>query len=432
MKRYFSNTFWVALFTIISQILGYVREMLFAYYLGTTSEVEAFQVAETIPLLFTQVLVGAIPLALTPLLVREIEDGKDELLHNAIALCMGVMCVAEILVLIFHKGFVNLVAPGFYGNKYIITCRLVIILMPNIIFLSIAALFNSFLNAHKQFIVPAVASLALNLSIVIFQIMTKANIYCVALGSVIGGTIMFLIVLLYSIKKYKYRFKYRNLKIACMKKLILAIIPVGLISSFTSINLMVDKYFASQLAEGTIAILTYSYKVVNLPVYLFVTSVTKVILPDLTLMIQKKESKKLSILIRNIVILCIAAGVLTVIIFNYLGEWIVHLLFGRGAFDSGDVAATADALKLYVFGITGMALGSFFQSISYAGTRYFEPLKVLIVQFLIYIFVTRLSISVMGVNGIVLGNVMAVSIAIIFWLIILKKNYEVDIFRGNK
>lgn len=432
MKRCLSNTFWVALFTIISQILGYVREMLFAYYLGTSSEVEAFQVAETIPLLFTQVLVGAIPLALTPLLVREIEDGTDELLHNAIALCMGIMCVAEILVLFFHKGFVNLVAPGFYGDKYIITCRLAIILMPNIIFLSVAALFNSFLNAHKQFVLPAVASLALNLSIVIFQIITKANVYCVAIGSVIGGVIMLLIVLLYSTKKYKYRFKYRKLKLSYMKKLILAIIPVSLISSFTSVNLMVDKYFASQLPEGTIAILTYSYKVVNLPVYLFVTSVTKVILPDITLMIQKKKSNKLSILIRNIVILCIVAGVLAVILFNFLGDWIVQLLFGRGAFDSADVVATADVLKLYMFGMTGMALSSFFQSISYAGARYLEPLKVLIVQFLIYILVTKLSICIMGINGIVLGNVIAVSIAIVIWLIILKRNYSVDIFRGNK
>ena len=151
MRDKFSDAIWVAVLTIFSQILGYVREMIFAYYLGTNIYLEAFQIAETIPLLFTQVLINAVPLALTPLLIKERQKGNDTLIHSAFAFWTGILIVICILIYVFPQQFISIVAPGFTGEIYEITGRLVITLVPNVLFLSLVALYNAFLNSHNCF-----------------------------------------------------------------------------------------------------------------------------------------------------------------------------------------------------------------------------------------------------------------------------------------
>ena len=190
------------------------------------------------------------------------------------------------------------------------------------------SIFNSFLNANNQFIIPTAATLFLNGSIILMQILTKANIYYVAVGSVCGGILMFLTVLIICCFKYNLRVTILKVNKTSMKMIIGAILPVCIISSFTSINLMLDKFFASLLGDGAVAILSYSYKIVNLPVYLFITSVTKVMLPDVTRLILNEHKEELSKIIKRIVLFCISGAVVTVILFQLLGNWVVQLLFG--------------------------------------------------------------------------------------------------------
>lgn len=430
MKKFISNAMAVAILTVMSQMFGYLREMLFAFYLGTSTKLEAFQVAETIPLLFTQILVSAVPLALTPLLVREQDTkSKSKLMDNGIILFGGILLIGCIAIFSFPSAFVHIVALGFHGEQFILTCRLVTILAPNIFFVSMVAVFNAFLNAKKQFVIPAAVNLILNVSIVIMQIVTKADVKFVAAGSAIGGILMFVITLTWCIVKYNFRFNFKNVDLESMRIMIIAILPVCIIASFTSINLMMDKFFASQLGNGAIATLSYSYKIINLPVYLFVTSVTKVMLPDITRLIAKSQKNDLTYLIKKVLVFCVVGGIIAVIAVQLLGSWAVGLLFGRGAFSKGDVACTTEALQIFAFGVSGMALNSFFQSVSYAGGKYFEPLKVLIVQLMIYIVIVKVFIARLGVNAIVLGNVVAINLAIVIWLIIFRYKYDVNVLK---
>lgn len=427
-KRYISNATGVAIFTLVSQILGYVREMLFAYYLGTSNDIEAFQVAETVPLLFTQILISAVPLAVTPLFVREESEEKDALIHAAFVSFGVLVLLLGIVIRSFPELFVNLVAPGFEGDKYYITCRLIIILAPNVIFLPMAAVMNAYTNAKRQFIIPAAAGLLLNISIVVMQLVTDADVYAVAKGSVFGGIAMFFVVYIYCVLKYRFYINLKKISWRDVKVIFWAVLPVCVVSSFSSINLILDKYFASQLGDGMVATLSYSYKIINLPVYLFVTSVTKVLLPDITKLLVDNEYGRLAKLISKILFCCLGGGLLVIGGIQVVGEWIVKILFGRGAFSDTDIIATANILKMYSFGVFGMALSSFFQSVSYAAGKYFEPFKVLAVQILIYIIIVVTTIDSIGVNAIVCGNVVSFSASIVIWLIIMKSNYHISIF----
>lgn len=406
--------------------------MLFAYYLGTAQNLEAFQVAETVPLLFTQVLISAVPLALTPLLVREQSEHKDDLIHNAFT-GFGVAVIVIVLTIwLLPETFVKMAAPGFTGDKYRITCRLITILAPNVVFLSLTAICNAYLNARQQFILPAAAGLLLNGSLILMQLITKANVYAVAMGSVCGGIIMFLLVFIYSAAKYKLRLKLRNVTRQNMKAVMSAVLPVCIISSFTSVNMILDKCFASQMGDGAVAILSYSYKIINLPVYLLVTSVTKVMQPDITKWMIDNEIEQLSKTITRILLICVAVGVISILGIQIAGVWGVRILFGRGAFDGNDILATADTMKLYSFGIIGMALNSFFQSISYAKGRYLEPIKILGIQVVIYLSTVLTLRQFFEIEAIVLGNVAAISCSALLWLWVIKKDYGISIWQKRK
>lgn len=427
MKKILSDTFIVAALTLVSQVLGYVREMLFAYYLGTSSALEAFQVAETIPLLFTQIFISAIPLALTPLLIRERNKGEERLIHSAIAIWGVFLLIIGIFIWICPGIFVNISAPGFKGEQYALTCRLVTILAPNVFFLSIVALYNAYINSNRQFIIPTMAALCLNVFIIIMQIVSKGNVYMVAVGSVLGGIVMFAINVVYCRVKYKFRFNYKYFSKEDAKKIIVAVFPVVLISLFSSFNLLMDKCFASKLSAGSVAVLSYTYKIINLPVYLFSTSVIKVMLPNITSLIEKKEDVQLSQIIRKIVLICLVCGIVVIFGIHLIGKECVSLLFGRGKFDVNDINKVSEALKIYSWGIVAMALNSFFQSVSYAAGRYLEPLKILIIQVAIYLCVTTICYKELAINAIILGNVVAYIAAIVAWILLLRKKYNINV-----
>lgn len=432
MKRWITNSVAVMLLTVISQVLGYVREILFAYYLGTSGPLEAFQMAETVPMLFTQILIGAVPLALTPLLVKEYENGeRNELINNAILLFTAIMFVIMVLIMWKTEWFVSIVAPGFTGDKFYLTCRLTTILAPNVLLLSLASLFNAYLSAKEEFIVPTTIYLILNIFIVVAQILTKANVYYVAIASLSASITVFIMLLCFIYKRYTFKLEISLLNIEKMLVIGKTVLPVCIISMFSSLNLMLDKFFASMCGNGSVVVFTYSYKIINLPVFLFTMSITKVMLPNITKLINSNSLDELAGILRKIFLICIVGGLAGGIIIAVLSYPIIGLLFGHGEFNDQAIARTSECLQIFGFGIAGMALSTFCQSIAYAFGNYFEPFKVLVIQICLYIVIAAGTNSIFGVKGIALANVIAYLLATVIWGIILQKKYRIRLFFNN-
>lgn len=428
MKKGVKNSIGVMTLTGISQVLGYAREVLFAFYLGTSMQLEAFQMAETVPMLFTQILISAVPLALTPLLVKEREKNQgNSLINNAIIMFAVIMFAIMIFIMCRTEWFVGIIAPGFVGEKLYLTCRLTIILAPNILLLSLAAIFNSYLSAQEEFIIPTTIYLFLNVFIVLAQIITRANVRYVAVASLSASMVVFVLLIIFMRVKYGFKAEW---KLISRKKMLIigkSLLPVCVISMFSSLNLVLDKFFASMCGAGSVVIFSYSYKVINLPVFLFTMSVTKVMLPGVTRQIEKKDITNLTQILKKIFILCIGVGISIAVFLLFGGEFVVKLLFGRGAFTQEDIMRTAQCLKIISFGISGMALSTFCQSISYAFGNYFEPFKVLLCQSIIYVSIVLLTKGNMGVTGIALANVLAYTFAVLIWIILLKKKYGIGL-----
>lgn len=433
MKKRITNSVVVMVLTGISQILGYVREVLFAYYLGTSNQLEAFQMAETVPMLFTQILISAVPLALTPLLVREHENKEGNyLINNAIILFSGIMFVLMIGIIWKTEGFVSIIAPGYRGDKFYLTCRLTTILAPNIFLLSLAAIFNAYLSSKEEFIMPTMIYLLINIFIIGTQVVTKANVYYVAFASLSASIVIFFLLLIFMHRRYGFKIEIKLVNKEKMMIIGKSIFPVCIISMFSSLNLMLDKFFASMCGDGAVVIFSYSYKIINLPVFLFTMSITKVMLPNITRLISHCKLDELSSILKKVFIICGILGIGVAGIIMVSSQAIISILFGHGEFDQEAIVRTAQCLRVFGFGIAGMALGTFCQSISYAFGNYFEPFKVLLLQIIIYISVIFGTINLLGVKGIALANVVAYSFSIIIWIFILQKKYKINmIIRGK-
>lgn len=432
MKKYVTNSIGVMLLTGVSQILGYIREILFSYYLGTSMSLEAFQMAETVPMLFTQILISAVPLALTPLLVKEQENGEENgLINNAIILFSGIMFIIMVLILWRTEWFVGIIAPGFEGDKFYLTCRLTTILAPNIVLLSLASIFNSYLSSKEEFIMPTTIYLILNIFIIVAQIFTKANVKYVAIASLSASIVVFCLLLIFMAKKFGFRIELNLIEKNKMMVIGKSILPVCVISMFSSLNLMLDKFFASMCGEGSVVVFSYSYKIINLPVFLCAMSITKVMLPNVTRQIEKNEIDALTTALKKVFTIYICTGIFIAIVLLFSSQFVVQLLFGRGAFETQDILRTAQCLKILGFGITGMAISTFCQSISYAFGNYFEPFKVLLIQLVIYVGIVVSVREYLGINGIALANVLAYTSAVLIWILLFKKKYHINLFKKS-
>lgn len=430
MKKWITNSVGVMVLTGVSQILGYVREVLFAYYLGTSNELEAFQMAETVPMLFTQILISAVPLALTPLLVKENESKEGNyLINNAIVLFSVIMFVLMAGILWKTEGFVSVIAPGFGGDKFYLTCRLTTILAPNILLLSLAAIFNAYLSSQEEFIMPTMIYLLINIFIIGAQVLTRANVYYVALASLSASIVIFFLLLIFMNRRYGFKIEIKLVNKEKMMIIGKSIFPVCVISMFSSLNLMLDKFFASMCGDGAVVIFSYSYKIINLPVFLFTMSITKVMLPNITRLISRGKTEELSSILKKVFVGCIILGIGVAGVILVSSQLIISILFGHGEFSQEAIVRTAQCLKVFGFGIAGMALGTFCQSISYAFGNYFEPFKVLLIQIIVYMCIILGTKELLGVRGIALANVVAYSFSVIIWIIILQKKYKINMVK---
>ena len=159
-------------FTIISRLLGYLRDILIAIFLGTGPLADAFFVAFRIPNTFRRLFAeGTFNSAFIPSYASQISNGKkqsDEFATNVLNLLILVLFSLVLLIEIFMPIFVFLIAPGFDGNsqKMDLVITLTRITFPFLFFISLASFFSAILNSHNRFAAASAAPIILNLMLI--------------------------------------------------------------------------------------------------------------------------------------------------------------------------------------------------------------------------------------------------------------------------
>jgi putative peptidoglycan lipid II flippase len=382
-KKLYQSAGIVGGFTLLSRILGYVRDMVIAGAFGTASiAAQAFIVAFRIPNTLRHLIgEGAANAAVIPVLSEYLKDSdKKEFWHITnvlLNLIIIILAVITILGTVFAPVLVRIIAFGFTQDpeKLELTIYLTRLMFSFIFFIGIAAYGMGVLNTLKHFAVPAAGSSFLNITMIIFGVwvcgMFEQPIVGMAYAVLIGGLLQVLFQIPVLIKKGFYFEACVDFKHPAVKRIGRLLLPRMAGSSIYQLNVFLDTFFASFasiVGEGAIAALYFSNRLIQFPTALFGNALATACLPTMSEQAIKKDTdglkQTLNVSLKTLIVFLVPS---TVGLF-VLAKPIIHTLFQRGKFDVLSTQMTSFALMYYSAGV-------FFYSASRVTTSCFYALQ---------------------------------------------------------
>ncbi|MCB6179013.1 murein biosynthesis integral membrane protein MurJ [Rhodobacter sp. Har01] len=363
----------VGFWTLLSRIMGFVRDILMANYLGSGPVAEAFLVAQSLPNMFRRFFAeGAFNMAFVPMFAKKLEGHEDAetFARDAYWGMAGVLIVFTLIGMAAMPWLVLAMAAGFLGDqRYDLAVTLGNIAFPYILFISLTALLSGVLNAMGRFLATSAVPILLNAGLVLGMIlahrlqwdMGRALAWSVALSGV--AQLFFTWI---AVRRMGLRLPFRWPTLTPdLRRLAIIAAPAVLAGGVVQINLIVGRQVASA-TEGAIAWLSYADRLYQLPLGVVGIAIGVVLLPDLSRRLRAGDGPGS----RNsfnrgtefALLLTVPAAVALVVIAYPL----ISVLFQRGAFGATDTANTAMALAAYGAGLPAFVLHKVLQPLYYA------------------------------------------------------------------
>lgn len=420
--------------TVVSKILGLVREMVLAYFYGASAISDAYILSITISTIIFILVVNAISIGYIPLYRKieneiSIEEG-NRFTNNLINIILILSTLFIILGLTFTEEIVKIFASGFDKDTMMLSIEFTKISLLGIYFTGIITLLVSFLQLKGNYVIPALISLPMNFLIIISIILSSfTNIYVLAIGSLIGiGSQLFFLIPFVRKKGFKYQLLL-DFKNKYLRELIIITLPIMLGVSVDQINLIVDRTIASQVTVGGISALSYTERINGFIFGIFVLSITGTVFPLFSkLAIEGNvDAFKRTLLdaIKLIILILIPITVCAL----FFAEPIVALLFGRGAFDSTAISLTANTFFFYSLGIVGYGLREILSRAFFSLGDSKTPMLNGIIAVILNIVLSICLSQFLGMRGIALAS----SISVVFSSILLwiKLERKIGSFRSK-
>ena len=360
-----SSTYIFSFFTLLSRILGYLRDILIAIFLGASIFADAFFVAFRIPNTFRRLFAeGTFNAAFIPSYVSEKtknqKRGKkfaDEVLGILILILFFIILLVEI----FTPYLVYLIAPGFLDNseKFNLAVEFTRITFPFLLFVSISSFFSGILNSNNRFAAAAAAPIILNivliLSLLISYFFNLDFAKQLSYGVTLAGIIQLLFLIFFTKKYYKPSIEFKTRLSSKVKFFFKKLLPSILSSGVTQINILVGTIIASFEASA-VSYLYYADRIYQINLAIAGIAVGTVSLPVLSQAFKKKNILKISNIQSRSIELSLLLSIPASLGLILASEEIVNALFGYGSFTIENINMTAAALKYFGYGIPAFAL----------------------------------------------------------------------------
>ncbi len=384
-------------YTLISRILGYLRDILIAIFLGASIYADAFFVAFRLPNTFRRLFAeGTFNAAFIPSYTSEkIEDKKkgkkfaDDVLSSLLLILLFIVTIVEI----FTPYFIFIIAPGFLEDqtKFNVAVELTRITFPFLLFVSLSSFFAGILNSNNKFAAAAAAPIILNVILILSLVYsyTKGLNYVKQLsyGVTIAGIIQ-LFFLIYVAKKFykpslNFKLSLSNKVRFFFKKLLPSILSSGV----TQINILVGTIIAS-FQSGAVSYLYYADRVYQINLAIAGIAVGTVSLPVLSKAFKTKNFKKISDIQNKSFELSLLFSIPASFGLILASNEIVNALFGYGSFSLNDVEMAAAALKYFGYGVPAFALIKILSNFFFARDNTKTPFYISILVVLLNILIS--------------------------------------------
>jgi putative peptidoglycan lipid II flippase len=379
--RLMSGFFTVGIWTLASRLLGFVRDIMIAAFLGTGPVAEAFLVAFSLPNLFRRFFAeGAFNMAFVPMFSKKLEggDGADQFAQDAFVGMTVLLTGFTILGIIFMPLLVTAMASGFIGDaRFDLAVTYGRFAFPYILFISLAALLSGVLNATGRFMAAAAAPVLLNIIFLIAIIGTAllgthddatqslSVGHSLAMAVPVAGLAQMALVW-WAAARAGFPLRLRRPKMTPeLKRLAIIAAPAALAGGVVQINLLVGRQVAS-FFDGAVAWLNYADRLYQLPLGVVGVAIGVVLLPDLSRRLRAGDVDGGQNAFNRACEISLALTIPAAIALMVIPYPLVSVLFERGAFDATDTAATAIAVAIYGLGLPAFVMQKTFNPLFFA------------------------------------------------------------------
>jgi len=369
----FKNAKTIALFTLLSRILGYLRDFFIATYFGASVYTDMFFIAFRIPNSLRRFLgEGAVNSSVIPVISKLDEKDKPKAVWNVILWFFLLLLMVTVLGVVFSKVLIALFAAGYIHNG--LMDKLVKMVFPYIFFIGLMVLLTGILNSFKHFAIPAFAPSLLNISIIVSIFLffkTFSNpVYALCLGVITGG-ILQLVVVGFDFSRLKLPISL-SLKIESTTVEIFKLMGIAALgNSVMQISSMADSFVASFLKSGSFSFIFYANRLFQLPFAVFSIALTQGTLPDLSRMSNTELSKSTKLLSRFVVFY----SLLVTLYFLFFSLDVVKLIFMHGKFGLNNALNVSLALKIMIASFVFFSLSKIFSNAFYSQKDAKTPIK---------------------------------------------------------
>ena len=375
----------VSSLTMVSRVLGYVRDFFIARIFGAGLLTDAFFVAFKIPNLLRRLFAeGAFSQAFVPILAEhKNRSGDTKSLIDSIATVLFLALVlAAALGVAAAPLIVYVTAPGFAAepDKFALTVTLLRITFPYIVFISLVALAAGILNTWNRFSVPAITPALLNVAFIVGAAFFAGHFdppVLVLAWAVFAGGLLQLAFQIPFLMKMKLMPRWRlDFSHPGLRRVLLLMAPAAFGVSVSQISLLLNQIFASFLPTGSVSWLYYADRLMELPAGVLGVAVGTILLPSLSKYHAAANTAEYSRLLdwglRITVLLAVPAAVALAV----LALPLIAMLFQYGRFAAEDAWMTRQALVAYSVGLVGMILVKILAPGFYARQNVATPVKI--------------------------------------------------------
>ena len=415
-----------------SRVTGFIRDILFANYLGANLMSDAFLFAYRLPNLFRRIFAeGSMNSVFIPLYVNQ-EKMNSKSANDFIWIVFNFFFVITLflsfLIFFFTEQVISILAPGFLLNKsqFLLANQLLIITFPFLIFVTLSSVMSSVLNVRGKFFLPSFLSVILNIFMIVTLVSFKSNSHFALAWSMIiaGFTQLILLFINLGTIKIFWGIGLKSIKVLSreLKKFFGRFLYSLLGSGIVQLNIFISMLFASLVGGGAISQIYYADRIIDLPFALIAVAMSFTLLPYLSKNIsdESKNSKAFN----ETVIFCFLFAIPSAFGIFILSEDIIRALFGRGEFNNEDVLITSKILLVYSFSLPGYMLARIFNQVFYSYEKVEYPVKAAVPTFICNFILCFLLYRPLGVLGLAISGAVSIWLNLFIQIFYLRKNFR--------
>lgn len=405
-------------YTMASRVLGFLRDVLVAAYLGAGPVADAFFVAFKFPNFFRRLFAeGAFNAAFVPMFAGKVaEAGKQAaraFAEDTMAVLLTVLLGLVVIIELAMPWFITVAAPGFVREpeKFRLAVELTRITFPYLLFISLVSLQGGVLNSLDRFAAVAATPVLLNLCLIGgllgFRPFTATSGHALAWGVALAGVAQF-VWLAWACANAGMKLALPRPRLSPeVKRLLMLMLPAALGSGVVQVNLLIDIVLASLLPTGAVSYLYYADRIYELPLAVIGIAIGTAILPLLARQVRRGEHGA-AVATQNraleaAVLLTLPAAAALIV----LDRPIISVLFERGAFRVPEVHATAAALAAYAVGLPAYVLIKVLTPCFYAREDTRTPVKIAVICVVVNTVAALALMQIFAHVGIALATVVS-------------------------